>query len=76
MFNRRRFLKAGAAMPAAAALGALDGRSALSAAMAVGVITGGPEPTLIALPARLAPVDPASEPWQKKIRRVGQSNMT
>ena len=35
-----------------------------------------PRTELIPLPPRLAPVDSATEPWQQKIRRVGQSNMT
>jgi hypothetical protein len=77
MLNRRMFLKTGAAaVPAAAALNALDPRTALAAELPAGAITPEPAPTLVPLPARLAPVDPATEPWQKRIRRVGQSNMT
>jgi hypothetical protein len=77
MLNRRTFLKSGAAMvPVSAALSALDPSSALSAQLAAGAITAGPTPTLIPLPARLAPLDLASQPWQQRIRRVGQSNMT
>lgn len=35
-----------------------------------------PAPKLVSLPPRLAAADPANEPWQKKVRRFGQSNMT
>ena len=77
MLNRRSFIKSGAAMvPVSAALSALQPATALSAEHAAGAITTGSTPTLIPLPARLAPVDPATEPWQRRIRRVGQSNMT
>ena len=82
MLNRRAFLKTGAAaVPVTAALGALHPASALSAEMAAEAIAAGTNssgltPTLIPLPARLAPVDAASLPWQRRIRRVGQSNMT
>jgi Hypothetical glycosyl hydrolase 6/Beta-galactosidase trimerisation domain len=81
MLNRRTFLKTGittgaAALPLATALEALQPKFAASAeevAMIAGVTTPA---RLAALPARLAPVDPAAEPWQQRIRRVGQSNMT
>lgn len=77
MLNRRTFLKTGAAVvPVSAALGAIHPTSALSAELAADAIASGAAPTLIPLPARLAPVDPATEPWQRRIRRVGQSNMT
>ena len=81
MLNRRTFVKTGlttgaAALPFAAVLDSLH---------AVGAASGqevepGPgvtaTPKLMLLPARLAPVDPATEPWQQRVRRVGQSNMT
>ena len=73
MLNRRRFLTIGAgALPLA---GALD---TLGSIGAVPAIAGGAEtvPTLVALPPRLAAVDTAALPWQQKVRRVGQSNMT
>ncbi len=77
MLNRRTFLKTGAAVvPVSAALGALHPASALSAELAAGGITAGPEPTLVSLPARFGSVDLSKEPWQRRIRRVGQSNMT
>ncbi len=76
MLNRRTFLKAGAAsLPLAAAIQALH-PSAVSAETIADVATRGPAPKLIPLPARLAPVDPSTLPWQQKVRRVGQSNMT
>lgn len=75
MLNRRSFLKTSAiALPVATALDPLDHAFALSAEQAA--TPGGPAPQLVPLPRRLPPVDPASEPWQKKIHRVGQSNMT
>lgn len=70
MLNRRAFLKTSAsALPLSAALTALDS-SALSAAQPVAVAP------LMALPPRLAALDQAAEPWQQRIRRVGQTNMT
>ncbi|HEY2170420.1 MAG TPA: alpha-amylase family protein [Candidatus Angelobacter sp.] len=73
MLNRRAFLKTGAAaIPATAALSALDPGKALAAEEAA------PRPSaagLVTLPERLAPVT-ASVPWQQTIRRVAQSNMT
>ena len=72
MLNRRTFLKTGAAsVPLAAALQTLTPATVLAARPAKRQA-----PTLIPLPARLAPVDPSTLPWQQKIRRVGQSNMT
>jgi Hypothetical glycosyl hydrolase 6/Beta-galactosidase trimerisation domain len=77
MLNRRTFLKTGAAaLPLATALDPFDPVSALSAEEVAAVGVSGPAPMLIPLPPRLAPLDPATQPWQKKIRRVGQSNMT
>ncbi|HEY6448307.1 MAG TPA: alpha-amylase family protein [Acidobacteriaceae bacterium] len=72
MLNRRAFLKAGAvALPLAGEVSSLcqatgeTGSSDLAAAA-----------TLVPLPPRLSPPDAARLPWQVKIRRVGQSNMT
>ncbi len=77
MLNRRTFLKTGAvALPLATALDSFDPSSVLSAETVAMAGVSGPAPTLIPLPARLAPLDPATQPWQKRIRRVGQSNMT
>jgi TAT (twin-arginine translocation) pathway signal sequence len=69
MLNRRTFLKTGlttgaAALPLAAALEALDPASApADAAVAVAKIVA---PKLMTVPARLAHVDPATEPWQQE----------
>ena len=72
MFNRRTFLKTGtAALPLAVTL---DSAFALSANQSNTIPAS--KPNLISLPPRLAPSNPAGEPWQQKIRRVGQSNMT
>jgi hypothetical protein len=77
MLNRRSFLKTGAvALPLASALDALGSVSALPAEGVAGVGGPGTAPVLVTLPARLARVDPATLPWQQKVRRVGQSNMT
>jgi Hypothetical glycosyl hydrolase 6/Beta-galactosidase trimerisation domain len=78
MLNRRTFLKTGAAaLPLATALDALDPAFSLSAeSVATAAAVDGHSTRLIPLPARLAPIDPASEPWQQKVRRVGQTNMT
>ena len=81
MLNRRNFLKGGlktgaAVIPMSAVLNALDPASKLSAEETVAPAVSTPIPKLIALPPRMASIDPAIEPWQQKIRRVGQSNMT
>ncbi len=77
MFNRRTFLKTTAtALPMASALDILEPGFALSAEAVATAAVSGDTPNLISLPQRLTPVDLASEPWQQKIRRVGQSNMT
>jgi hypothetical protein len=77
MLSRRNFLKTGlttgaAALPVAASLRALDGASvnALEAAIPAADLR------LISLPVRIPAADPASQPWQKHVRRVGQTNMT
>jgi hypothetical protein len=77
MLNRRTFLKSSAALiPVTAALNAFDPASTLSSEeVAVGAVSAF-TPQLIPLPPRMAAIDPATEPWQQKIRRVGQSNMT
>ena len=76
MFNRRTFLKTGlttgAAIPLSSTLGALAAASPLAAETA----DAGTTVKLAALPARMAPIDPAKEPWQQRIRRVAQTNMT
>src|SRR5882757_8703498 len=73
MLNRRTFLKTGlttgaAAIPLASTLHAFDPVSIASVPDS--------DAKLVALPARMTAVDPATRPWQERIRRVGQSNMT
>ena len=77
MLNRRAFLKtSAAAIPATAAFSALDPAKALAAEEAASKIAPSRLPQgLASLPERMAPVT-ASVPWQQKIRRVAQSNMT
>src|ERR1017187_6625079 len=79
MLNRRAFLKTGlttgAAIPLTSTLNALAPASPLAGEVAA-AIPGRSAVKLATLPARLPAVDPATEPWQKNIRRVGQSNMT
>jgi hypothetical protein len=79
MLNRRTFLKTGlttgaVTLPLAAAFGAFDTESAEAAGAVVAASPAGAK--LMTLPARLAELDAAKEPWQQRIRRVGQSNMT
>ena len=82
MLNRRTFLKASAgAIPMATApmgiaLDAHDPFSTLSAEQAVVARNSGPGPKLTPLPQRMPAMDPATQPWQQRVRRVGQSNMT
>ncbi len=77
MLNRRAFLKtSAAALPIASALNNLDPTLARSAKQAIAASTSETALNLVSLPPRLAPLDPSTQPWQQKIRRVGQSNMT
>jgi hypothetical protein len=75
MLNRRAFLKtSAAAIPATAALSAFDPAKSLAANGAAA--TSMPNAVgLVALSERLAPVA-AAVPWQQKLRRVAQTNMT
>src|SRR5215471_4726728 len=76
MLNRRTFLQTSAAsVPLAASLQTLNSAT-IPAEMIANAFVTGAAPKLISLPARLAPVDPSTLPWQQNIRRVGQSNMT
>ena len=77
MLNRRTFLKTGvASLPLAAAIKALPEDVVLAGESIADVAGDGATPKLVALPPRLAPIDPNTLPWQQNIRRVGQSNMT
>ncbi len=79
MLNRRNFLKAslktGAAIPASAAIHSLRPTSAL-AEERVAASRVAPGPDLVSLPPRLPALQLGAEPWQKRVRRVGQTNMT
>ncbi len=77
MLSRRKFLKTGlttgaAAIPLASVLDAAQ-QPAHDAAMPAPSI---PAYQLVAIPARLPQPIAAAEPWQNKVRRVGQTNMT
>jgi hypothetical protein len=77
MLNRRSFLKSGlatsATLPLATSLGTLaSAETSAETVPAQDFHAAG----LIALPARLAPVDAATQPWQQRVRCVGQTNMT
>ena len=66
-------------MPLAASLRTLASAESLMGKRLAGAAPGaedGATPRLIQLPERLAPVDEASLPWQQRVRRVGQTNMT
>jgi Hypothetical glycosyl hydrolase 6/Beta-galactosidase trimerisation domain len=77
VINRRNFLKTGAAaLPLTAEIGSLQPGLGLTAEGIPDVAFGGDITKLVPLPLRLAPIDPTTLPWQQKIHRVGQSNMT
>ncbi|HEX7158521.1 MAG TPA: alpha-amylase family protein [Edaphobacter sp.] len=70
MLNRRTFLKtSAAALPLATSFNNLPAEQAA-------ISSSEPAPNLVVLPLRLAPLNHATIPWQLKVRRVGQSNMT
>jgi hypothetical protein len=76
MLNRRKFLKTGltaGVIPLAAALNGLDAMPAKQAATVDSDRLG---VKVVPLPRRLPPRDPSAVPWQQKIRRVGQTNLT
>ena len=77
MFSRRKFLKTGlttgaAAIPLASVLDAAQQPDQHAANIATSI----PAYQMIAMPARLGKSEAASEPWQNRVRRVGQTNMT
>ena len=78
MLNRRSFLKssltAGAAIIPSGSV--LQDLHASQPEYSAPVDTHGSALEFAALPQRLAPVDPGTLPWQQRIRRVGQTNMT
>ncbi len=81
MLNRRTFLKTGlktgaAVIPVTSALNAINLDSVAAAQETAVATVNGPVPRLVTLPHRMTLIDATTEPWQQKIRRVGQSNMT
>ncbi|MFZ0338738.1 MAG: alpha-amylase family protein [Terracidiphilus sp.] len=77
MLSRRKFLKTGfttgaAAIPLATVLDAAQ----LPDQHAANVAPSIPSYQMIAMPARLAQSPVPSAPWQNRVRRVGQTNMT
>lgn len=81
MLNRRNFLKTGltagaGVIPLAPAWHGIDAMPASLAERSLPVSMHGAPVEVVSLPGRLAPQDQASLPWQQKIRRVGQINMT
>jgi hypothetical protein len=76
MLTRRKFLQTGlttgAALPLSASLQAFDGAPPKTDESSGGET----DLRLVSLPARMPAADPASQPWQKHVRRVGQTNMT
>lgn len=79
MFSRRKFLQTGlttgaAVLPLASNLQALDAARETNPAAAQP--EHGPELRLSPLPPRLAASERSSQPWQRHVRRVGQTNMT
>jgi len=71
MLDRRSFLKTGAAViPVTTAFNVLGSSTTSAEEVAVGPV-GASGIRRVALPARMAPLDPA-EPWQKTIRREVQ----
>jgi hypothetical protein len=75
MLSRRNFLKSGL-ITGAAGLPLTSQLNALDAPPAVAARETGAEVRLIELPPRMGPPDGSAEPWQKSVRRVGQTNMT
>ena len=81
MLNRRNFLKAGitagaGVVPLASALSRLEAMPPSPVKQAAIPDTDGSSVELVSLPWRLPLLDESTLPWQQKIRRVGQTNMT
>jgi hypothetical protein len=79
MLSRRKFLKtslttSAAALPLASVLDAAQ--QPATRAEPDSPAPGSPSFQLIALPARLPQTDMSTQPWQNRVRRVGQTNMT
>src|SRR6201996_2981217 len=82
VLNRRNFLKAGVTagagvVPLTSALNRLEVMPPSSGELATtSPNSDGSSVGLVSLPQRLPPLDQSTLPWQQKIRRVGQTNMT
>ncbi len=77
MLTRRNFLKTGLTTGAAALpLASVLDRAQQPAEHAADTAPTAQEYELVAMPARLPQADLAAEPWQQRVRRVGQTNMT
>jgi len=74
MLTRRTFLKTSLATGALPLASVLD--SAQQPAPQSASTSAASSFQLVPLPARLAPANPAAQPWQNRVRRVGQTNMT
>lgn len=77
MFSRRKFLKTSlttgaAAIPLASVLGDAQQPEHSAATRTPSI----PAYRMIAMPARLPQPQNSTEPWQNRVRRVGQTNMT
>ena len=78
MISRRNFIKSGltsgaAVVPLSSALRGLEAQTDAAGVDRGLTASGG---LLVALPERLPARDPSSLPWQMRVRRVGQTNMT
>ena len=77
MLSRRNFLKSGlttgAILPLSASLQGLNGSPVIAGEDAAAAT---PAVRLSPLPTRLPPQNVSAQPWQKHVRRVGQTNMT
>jgi hypothetical protein len=80
MLNRRNFLKTGltgaGVIPLASALNGLDAIPGSLPEHGTSVVADRSGAVVVALPQRLPAVDASTLPWQQKVRRVGQTNMT
>jgi hypothetical protein len=74
MLNRRAFLKTG--LSSGAVLSLASSLSAFEGSAATAEPAGPNDFRLAVLPARSAAPDSSAQPWQKHVRRVGQTNMT
>lgn len=81
MLNRRNFFKAGVTagagvVPLASALNRLEAMPLSSDYDAANQNADESNSKLVSLPQRLPVCEQSTMPWQQKVRRVGQTNMT